>query len=98
MSWTGPDDHPSAFTPRVHFTAPDVLEPHGATIALRWFDHWADDQLIAACAAGADDEHLLALSVAQAHYALATLAVFPVKSACLGSGEAAGEPQVPLLL
>ncbi|GAA1733017.1 hypothetical protein GCM10009680_86940 [Streptomyces yatensis] len=78
LSWTGPDDHPSAFTPRVHFTAPDVLDPYGATIALRWFDHWADGQLIAACAAGADDEHLLALSVAQAHYALATLAVHEV--------------------
>ncbi|MGW7605525.1 hypothetical protein [Streptomyces antimycoticus] len=62
----------------MHFTAPDVLEPHGAAIALRWFDHWADDQLIAACAAGAGDEHLLALSVARAHYALATLVVHEV--------------------
>jgi len=78
LSWTGPDDGPSAFTPRVHFTAPDVLAPHGASITLRWFDHWADDQLIAACATGAGDEHLLALSVAQAHYALATLAVHEV--------------------
>ncbi|MEU5423494.1 hypothetical protein [Streptomyces sp. NPDC020667] len=78
LSWSGPSTEPEAFTPRVRLSAPDVGDPHGAAIELRWFDYWADDQLIAACARGASDGEVLALAVAQAHYALGTLLVHEV--------------------
>ncbi|WP_414170972.1 hypothetical protein ACMATS_38320 (plasmid) [Streptoverticillium reticulum] len=78
LHWTGPDTDAECFTPRVHFTAPDVNDPGGPAIELRWFEHWADDQLVTACAHGARDEEILALAVAQAHYALATLLVHEV--------------------
>ncbi|MFD5752230.1 hypothetical protein [Streptomyces sp. NPDC127033] len=78
LLWTGAGSDPSAFTPRVDFTTPDVHAPHGAPVRFRWFDLWADDQLIAACARGAGDEQVLALALPMAHYALATLAVHEV--------------------
>ncbi|MEV4505487.1 hypothetical protein [Streptomyces klenkii] len=62
----------------MRLTAPDVNNPHGPAIELRWFEHWADDELIATCARGATDAEVWALAVAQAHYALATLLVHEV--------------------
>ncbi|MEU2514741.1 hypothetical protein [Streptomyces syringium] len=62
----------------MRFTAPDVLDPSGPVLAMHWFEHWADDELIAACAPGAPDDVILALAVAQAHYALATLLIHEV--------------------
>ncbi|MFC5149026.1 hypothetical protein [Streptomyces aureoversilis] len=78
LHWSGPGSSPEAITPRVRLSAPDVGDPHGAAIELRWFEYWVDDQLIAACAHGASDGEVLALAVAQAHYALATLLVHEV--------------------
>lgn len=78
LSWSKPDTEPTAFTPRVRFTTTDVHNPQGPAVQLGWFEEWADDQLIGACANGADDMTLLALAVAQAHYAVATLAVHEV--------------------
>ncbi|MFI1259186.1 hypothetical protein ACH4U6_36415 [Streptomyces netropsis] len=78
LSWSGPGTDAECFTPRVRLTAPDVHDTNGTPIALRWFEYWADDQLIAACAHGASDDEILALAVAQAHYALATLLVHEV--------------------
>jgi hypothetical protein len=76
--WSGAGTSPEAFNPRVLFVAPDVTDPGRGKIQLRWFHYWADDMLVAACAAGASDEEVLALALAQAHYAIATLAVHEV--------------------
>ncbi|MFJ4526196.1 hypothetical protein ACIP4Y_35660 [Streptomyces sp. NPDC088810] len=78
LAWSDACADPGAFNPHVVFTAPDVTDPHRKQIQLRWFHYWADDMLVAACAAGAGDEEVLALAVAQAHYAIATLAVHEV--------------------
>ncbi|MFB7918929.1 hypothetical protein [Streptomyces sp. NPDC056061] len=78
LTWSEAGIAPDAFNPRVVFTAPDVTDPHRQKIQLRWFDCWADDMLVAACATGASDKMVLALAVAQAHYAIATLAVHEV--------------------
>ncbi|MEV0084465.1 hypothetical protein [Saccharopolyspora sp. NPDC050642] len=78
LSWAGPDTDPTAFTPRVRFTTADVHDPHGPPVCFGWFEDHADDQLIAACTAGADDWTVLGMAVAQAHYAVATLAVHEV--------------------
>ncbi|MET9777670.1 hypothetical protein ABZ023_26005 [Streptomyces sp. NPDC006367] len=78
LLWTKGGSDPTAFTPTVDFTTPDVHDPHGAPVRFRWLDLWADDQLIAACARGGSDDEVLALAVAMAHYALSTLAVHEV--------------------
>ncbi|MFJ4741341.1 hypothetical protein [Streptomyces sp. NPDC088775] len=78
LTWSAARESPESFNPRVLFTAPDVTDPGRGKIQLSWFHYWADDMLVAACAAGANDDEVLALAVAQAHYAIATLAVHEV--------------------
>ncbi|MEE1931279.1 hypothetical protein V1J52_24410 [Streptomyces sp. TRM 70351] len=79
----------------MQFTAPDVTDRHRTVSTFRWFDMWADDQLIAACAAGLDDGHVSALAVAQAHYALATLALHEVGEWYTYRGEQVFPPHRP---
>lgn len=43
LVWSGPGGEPAVFTPRVHFTAPDVLNPPGGPVCFLWFEDWADD-------------------------------------------------------
>ncbi|MFF4188470.1 hypothetical protein ACFYZ9_35255 [Streptomyces sp. NPDC001691] len=78
LTWSAAGESPESFNPRVLFMAPDVTDPGRGKIQLRWFRYWADDMLVAAYAAGASDEEVLALAVAQAHYAIGTLAVHEV--------------------
>ncbi|MFB7836117.1 hypothetical protein [Streptomyces sp. NPDC056056] len=78
LTWTEASSHASAFTPRVSFLMPDVDDPQGPPHLFRGFAYWEDDQLIAACAKGANDEEILALALAMAHYALTTLAIHEV--------------------
>ncbi|MFD4243667.1 hypothetical protein ACFWP3_19025 [Streptomyces sp. NPDC058525] len=78
LTWTEASGYASAFTPRVDFLMPDVHNPEGPLHLFRGFAYWEDDQLIAACAKGARDEEILALALAMAHYALATLAIHEV--------------------
>ncbi|MFF2228343.1 hypothetical protein ACFVV7_34055 [Streptomyces globisporus] len=95
LSWSDAGVSPDAFNPRVLFTAPDVTAPGRGKIQLRWFHYWADDMLVSACAAGANDDEVLELAVAQAHYAVATLAVHEVGEWFTFRGEQVFPPHRP---
>lgn len=95
LTWSAAGESPESFNPRVLFMAPDVTDPGRGKIQLRWFHYWADDMLVAACAAGASDDEVLALAVAQAHYAIATLAVHEVGEWFTFRGEQVFPPHRP---
>ncbi|MGW0673550.1 hypothetical protein [Streptomyces sp. NPDC002746] len=95
LTWSDAGVSAEAFNPRVLFTAPDVTAPDRGTIQLRWFHYWADDMLVAACAAGASDDEVLELAVAQAHYAVATLAIHEVGEWFTFRGEQVFPPHRP---
>lgn len=78
LKWSATGTTPEAFNPRVTFTAPDATDPDRALVEFHGFAYWADDMLVAACAAGASDDQVLALAVAQAHYVISCLAVHEV--------------------
>ncbi|MDW4912556.1 hypothetical protein [Streptomyces californicus] len=95
LTWSDAGVSPEAFNPRVSFTAPDVTAPGHNEVQFRWFHYWADDMLVAACAAGADDDTVLELAVAQAHYAVATLAIHEVGEWFTFHGEQVFPPHRP---
>ncbi|MFI1226000.1 MULTISPECIES: hypothetical protein [Streptomyces] len=95
LTWSDAGAGPEAFNPRVLFTAPDVTAPERGKIQLRWFHYWADDMLVAACAAGVSDDGVLELAVAQAHYAVATLSIHEVGEWFTFRGEQVFPPHRP---